>query len=122
MALKEALVGFWDKVNLLTFFFRGVQMAGQMTKSQIADAIAKEHELTKKSAVAILESLVTLAYSQAKNGFTIPGLGKLVLVQRKARMGRNPQTGEAIKIPAKKVCKFRIAKACKDAVLGPKKK
>jgi DNA-binding protein HU-beta len=96
-------------------------MAGQMTKSQIADTLAKEHEITKKAAVAILESVVNLAYAQAKNGFTIPGLGKLVLVQRKARMGRNPQTGEAIKIPAKKVCKFRIAKACKDAVLGKKK-
>ena len=97
-------------------------MSKQMTKSQIADSLAKEHALTKKAAVAILESVVSLAYAQAKNGFTIPGLGKLVLVQRKARMGRNPQTGAAIKIPAKKVCKFRIAKACKDAVLGAKKK
>jgi DNA-binding protein HU-beta len=69
----------------------------------------------------VLESIVNLAYKEAKNGFTLPGLGKLVLVQRKARMGRNPQTGEAIKIPAKKVCKFRVAKACKDAVLGKKK-
>jgi DNA-binding protein HU-beta len=93
-----------------------------MTKSQIADNIAKEHGLTKKASVAVLESIVNLAYVQAKNGFTIPGLGKLVLVNRKARMGRNPQTGEAIKIPAKKVCKFRVAKACKDAVLGIKKK
>lgn len=97
-------------------------MVKQMTKSQIADNIAKEHALTKKAAVAVLESVVALAYKEAKNGFTIPGLGKLVLVNRKARMGRNPQTGEAIKIPAKKVCKFRVAKACKDAVLGAKKK
>jgi DNA-binding protein HU-beta len=96
-------------------------MAKQMTKSQIADSIAKEHGLTKKGAVAVLESIVNLAYAQAKNGFTIPGLGKLVLVNRKARMGRNPQTGAAIKIPAKKVCKFRISKHCKDAVLGTKK-
>lgn len=96
-------------------------MAKQMTKSQIADAIAKAHGLTKKAAVAVLETVVGLAYKEAKNGFTIPGLGKLVLVNRKARLGRNPQTGETIKIPAKKVCKFRIAKACKDAVLGKKK-
>lgn len=96
-------------------------MAKQMTKSQIADSIAKEHAMTKKAAVAVLESIVNLAYKEAKNGFTLPGLGKLVLVNRKARMGRNPQTGEAIKIPAKKVCKFRVAKACKDAVLGKKK-
>ena len=96
-------------------------MAKQMTKSQIADIMAKELGITKKLAVSGLEGLVHLAYKEAKNGFTIPGLGKLVLVNRKARMGRNPQTGEAIKIPAKKVCKFRVAKACKDAVLGKKK-
>lgn len=97
-------------------------MAKQMTKSAIADHIAKNHELTKKAAVAIIETLVQLAYKESKNGFTIPGLGKLVLVNRKARMGRNPQTGEAIKIPAKKVLKFRVAKAAKDSVLGAKKK
>ena len=59
-----------------------------------------------------------MAYKNAKNGFTVPGLGKLVLVNRKARMGRNPATGAAIKIPAKRVVKFRVAKACKDAILG----
>ncbi len=64
-----------------------------------------------------------MAYKGAKSadGFTIPGIGKLIKVQRKARMGRNPATGEAIKIKAKKVLKFRIAKAAKDAVLGVKK-
>lgn len=97
-------------------------MAKQMTKSAIADHVAKTHTLTKKAAVAIIETLVQLAYKESKNGFTIPGLGKLVLVNRKARMGRNPQTGEAIKIPAKKVLKFRVAKAAKDSVLGAKKK
>ena len=63
------------------------------------------------------------AYKEAKKGFTLPGLGKLVLVNRKARMGRNPATGEAIKIPAKKVVKFRVAKAAKEAIGGaaPKK-
>jgi DNA-binding protein HU-beta len=95
-------------------------MAKAMTKSQIADYIAKKADIKKKVAVQILEDVATLAYKEAKNSFTIPGLGKLVLVNRKARMGRNPQTGEAIKIPAKKVVKFRVAKACKEAVLGKK--
>lgn len=97
-------------------------MAKAMTKSQIADHVAEKNGLTKKAANEIILSLVELAYKEAKNTFTIPGLGKLVLVNRKARMGRNPQTGEAIKIPAKRVVKFRIAKACKDAVVGAKKK
>jgi len=95
-------------------------MAKAMTKSQIADFIAKKADLKKKVAVQILEDLAALAYKEAKNSFTLPGLGKLVLVNRKARMGRNPQTGEAIKIPAKKVVKFRVAKACKESVLGKK--
>jgi DNA-binding protein HU-beta len=95
-------------------------MAKAMTKSQIADFIAKKADIKKKVAVQILEDMATLAYKEAKNSFTLPGLGKLVLVQRKARMGRNPQTGEAIKIPAKKVVKFRVAKAAKEAILGKK--
>ena len=95
-------------------------MAKAMTKSQIADFIAKKADIKKKLAVQILEDIATLAYKEAKNSFTLPGLGKLVLVNRKARMGRNPQTGEAIKIPAKKVVTFRVAKACKEAVLGKK--
>jgi DNA-binding protein HU-beta len=95
-------------------------MAKAMTKSQIADFIAKKADIKKKLAVQVLEDIAALAYKEAKNSFTLPGLGKLVLVQRKARMGRNPQTGEAIKIPAKKVVKFRVAKAAKDAILGAK--
>ena len=95
-------------------------MAKAMTKSQIADFVAKKADLKKKVAVQILEDLAALAYKEAKNSFTLPGIGKLVLVNRKARMGRNPQTGEAIKIPAKKVVKFRVAKAAKEAVLGKK--
>jgi DNA-binding protein HU-beta len=67
-----------------------------------------------------MEALVALAYKNAKNSFTIPGLGKIVLVNRKARMGRNPATGETIKIAAKRVVKFRVAKAAKDAILGKK--
>ncbi len=95
--------------------------AKTMTKSQIADALAQSTGVTKKIAVQFLDELAALAYKQAKNSFTLPGLGKLVLVARKARMGRNPATGATIKIPAKKVVKFRVAKACKDAVLGVKK-
>ncbi|HEX7652702.1 MAG TPA: HU family DNA-binding protein [Verrucomicrobiae bacterium] len=95
-------------------------MAKALTKSQIAAAIAEKNGITKKQAGEILEHIATLAYKHAKDSFTIPGLGKLVLVNRKARMGRNPATGEAIKIPAKKVVKFRVAKAAKDAILGKK--
>ncbi len=95
-------------------------MAKSMTKSQIADHLAGKAGIAKKLAVQILDDLVTLAYREAKNVFPIPGLGKLVLANRKARMGRNPQTGEPIKIPAKRVVKFRVAKAAKDAILGKK--
>ena len=93
-------------------------MAKPMTKSQIIAALAEENEVSKVEAKAFLESVVNLAYKNAKDGFTIPGLGKLVKVRRKARMGRNPATGETIKIAAKTVLKFRIAKAAKDAILG----
>ena len=92
-------------------------MAKMMTKTQVAGHIATKFELSKKNSTAILEELATLAAKQAKNGFVFPGVGKLVVVNRKARLGRNPQTGEQIKIPAKRVLKFRIAKAMKDAVL-----
>ena len=68
----------------------------------------------------MFEELARLAYKEARNSFTIPGIGKLVLVDRKARLGRNPKTGETIQIPAKTVVKFRVAKACKEAIL-PKK-
>jgi len=65
----------------------------------------------------VMDCLVNLAYKEAKNGFTIAGLGKLVVVNRKARIGRNPATGQQIQIPAKRVLKFRVAKAAKDACL-----
>ena len=96
-------------------------MAQALTKSQIVASLAESVGLTKKQAVQTLEALVALAYKNAKNSFTIPGLGKMVLVNRKARMGRNPATGETIKIAAKRVVKFRVAKAAKDAILGAKK-
>ena len=95
-------------------------MAKALTKSQIVAELATKNNLTKKQSGEFLESLVQLAYKNAKNTFTLPGLGKLVLVNRAARMGRNPATGEAIKIKAKRVVKFRVAKAAKDALLGTK--
>ncbi|PYQ25705.1 MAG: DNA-binding protein [Acidobacteria bacterium] len=95
--------------------------AGPMTKSQLINYISEEAEVPRKTATKMLEALGACAYREAKKGFTLPGLGKLVLVNRKARIGRNPATGESIKIPAKKVLKFRIAKAAKDAILGLKK-
>jgi DNA-binding protein HU-beta len=95
-------------------------MAKALTKSQIAANIAEKVVISKKQAVEALEALVDLAYKNAKNSFTIPGLGKIVLVNRKARMGRNPATGATIKIAAKRVVKFRVAKAAKDAILGKK--
>ena len=92
-------------------------MAKMMTKSQVAGYIAGKFGLTKKQGTQILEELANLAAKQARNGFVFPGVGKLVVVKRKARMGRNPQTGEPIKIPAKTVLKFRIAKAMKEMAL-----
>ena len=89
-------------------------MAKPMTKTQIVAALAEKVGLTKKQVAAFFEAQAALAYKEAKNGFTIPGVGKLVVRSYKARMGRNPQTGEAIKIPARKRLKFTIAKAAKD--------
>jgi DNA-binding protein HU-beta len=99
-------------------------MAKAMTKSQVVAHLAGKADIPKKAAVAVLEEMVALATKECKSGgqFIIPGLGKAVKANRKARMGRNPQTGEAIKIPAKTVVKFRLAKAFKDAVVPPKKK
>jgi len=89
-----------------------------LTKSEIAASLAETAGLTKEQAVQTLEALAALAYKNAKDSFTIPGLGKLVLVDRKARIGRNPATGEQINIPAKRVVKFRVAKAAKEAILA----
>ncbi len=98
-------------------------MAGKVkTKSQIITALAEVAGVTKKQAGEMLNCLVGMAYKEAKNGFTIPGLGKLVVMNRKARKGRNPATGQTINIPAKRVLKFRIAKAAKDACTPAKAK
>ena len=93
-----------------------------MTKSQIVAYFAKKFEVSKKAASTMIEEVAALAIAETrKNGtFVLPGIGKLVKVNRKARMGRNPATGEAIKIPAKTVVKMRMAKACKEAIVGKK--
>ena len=95
-----------------------------MTQSQIVQTLADRCEVTKKQALELVNALAATALSEVKkNGlFVVPGLGRLVRVDRKARMGRNPATGAAIKIPAKKVVKFRVAKAAKDAIVPPKAK
>ncbi|HWR36587.1 MAG TPA: HU family DNA-binding protein [Clostridia bacterium] len=97
-------------------------MAAGMTKTQLVRFMAEKLELNNKTAAAFLQTLAEVAVKETKkNGvFVIPGLGRLVKSARKARMGRNPQTGEPIKIAAKTVVKFRVAKAAKDAI-APKK-
>ena len=92
-------------------------MAKSMTKSEIINHLANKTKTTKKVAGQFLDEFVKLSYKEAKKDFVIPGLGKLKVSQRNQRMGRNPATGETIMIPAKKVLKFRIAKAAKDAIL-----
>ncbi len=95
-------------------------MAKMMTKSATMSHLSQKTGLSKKQVIEVLDETLALACKEAKNGFVLPGFGKLVLSNRKARMGRNPQTGEPIKIPAKRVCKFRLTKSLKDAVLGKK--
>lgn len=96
----------------------------KMTQTQLVKEIAAAGEISAKAAKAILDKYAEIAVRETKkNGlFVIPGIGRLVRVERKARMGRNPATGVAIKIPAKKVVKFRLAKVVKDAIVPPKKK
>jgi DNA-binding protein HU-beta len=97
-------------------------MAKKLTKTQLLALLGEKTETSKKAAGAALDVLTQIAYAEVKkNGeFTLPGFGKLVKQKRKARIGINPKTGEKIKIAAKTVVKFRVAKAAKDAVLGAK--
>ena len=101
---------------------QGGKMAAGMTKTQLVRHMAEKLETNNKTAAAFLEHLAETAIKETKkNGvFVIPGLGRLVKSNRKARMGRNPRTGEPIKIAAKTVVKFRVAKAVKDTI-APKK-
>lgn len=96
-------------------------MAG-ISKSETLNRLAEKTGLAKKQVASVLEELAALSYKEARNGFTFPGVGKLVVVDRKARLGRNPATGETIQIPAKRVLKFRIAKQAKDSVLAKRGK
>ena len=97
--------------------------ATKMTQAHIVTDLAAKCELNKRVAKEFLDNLAALAVKEVKkNGvFIVPGSGRLVKTSRKARMGRNPATGQAIKIPATRVVKFRVAKACKDAIVPPEK-
>ena len=99
-------------------------VAARMTQTQLVKEVATSAGIANKAAKQILETIASIAVRETKkNGvFVVPGIGRLVRVERKARMGRNPATGVAIKIPAKKVVKFRVAKAVKDAIVPPKVK
>ncbi|MHB1674777.1 MAG: HU family DNA-binding protein [Acidobacteriaceae bacterium] len=98
-------------------------MAAGMTKTALVRHLAEKLELTNKQVAGFLDLLAETAVKETKKVglFVIPGLGRLVKAERKARIGRNPQTGEAIKIKAKTVVKFRVAKAAKDAIAPVKK-
>ena len=96
----------------------------KMTQTAIIRELAETSEVSNKVAKTFLEHFASMAVRETKkNGvFVIPGIGRLVRSERKARMGRNPATGEASKIPAKKVVQFRIAKSVKNAIVPPNKK
>lgn len=94
-----------------------------MSKSQIAAELAEKVGITKKQSAQYLDALAEMAYREAKNSFTLPGLGKLVMVERPAReatMPFGPNKGQKYTIPAKKVVKFRVSKAAKDSIVGEK--
>ena len=97
--------------------------ATKMTQAQIVTSLAEKCDVNKRVAKDLLDHLADLAIKETKKSgvFVVPGIGRLVKSDRKARKGRNPATGEPIKIPAKRVVKFRMAKACKDAIVPPKK-
>jgi DNA-binding protein HU-beta len=100
--------GFWHNPGL------------PMTKTELQSALAETTQTDKRTAGVFLDTLSDIAYKEIKkNGeFVLPGFGKLVKQKRKARTGFNPKTQQKIKIPAKTVVKFRVAKAAKDGVLG----
>jgi DNA-binding protein HU-beta len=99
------------------------RLADHTASGSLARSLAKRSDVSAKVAEEFLEVLSSMAISEIKkNGvFVLPGIGRLVRVERKARKGRNPATGESIRIPAKKVVKFRVAKAAKDAIVPPQK-
>jgi DNA-binding protein HU-beta len=89
-----------------------------MTKTELITTLAKQAAMEKKHTKVFLDALTTLVTREIKKGGEVPltGLGKFKVLRRKARIGRNPQTGEAIQIPAKKVVKFTVAKTLKDTI------
>ncbi|MGI8878712.1 MAG: HU family DNA-binding protein [Candidatus Limnocylindria bacterium] len=91
-----------------------------LSKAETFNRIAEKTGLKRTEIREVFDAMANLAYKEAKNGFTIPGIGKLVIVDRKARLGRNPATGAQIQIPAKRVLKFRIAKQAKDSTVPAK--
>jgi DNA-binding protein HU-beta len=115
----------WLECRVLDHQTAGEQMAEvkKMTQTAIIRELAEQTGVNNKVAKTFIENLAQLAVRETKkNGvFILPGIGRLVRAERKARTGRNPATGEAIKIPAKKVVKFRLAKSVKDAIVPPKK-
>ena len=120
--LLMTAIRFWYRQRLLGTGItheEGPMAAKPMSKSQVTKYFAEKFEMPRKQAAAILEEVATLAVAQTKKVgvFVIPGVGKLVKARRKARIGRNPATGESIKIPAKTVVKMRLSKSCKDSVL-----
>lgn len=98
--------------------------SAKMTQTDFVKHIAEVAGVTNKVAKEVIQTYGDTAIAQTKKHgvFVLPGLGRLKKVERKARVGRNPATGEKIRIPAKKVVKFTVAKACKDAIVPPKKK
>ncbi len=113
--MKKAVLGL---AMLMAWAATSFGAGEAMTTSQIQAELAEKTGLQKAQVKAVLDELAKMAYREAPNSFQVPGLGKLVMVDRAARVGRNPQTGEEIQIPAKRVLKFKISKVCKDAVLG----
>jgi DNA-binding protein HU-beta len=97
--------------------------AKPLTKSQLVTELSEKLGMSKKDVSNFIETLADIACKETKkkDSFVLPGFGKLVKVKRKARKGRNPATGEEIMIKAKTVVKFRVGKACKDAIVPPKK-
>ena len=93
-------------------------MARSMTKAKIVATLAEQLDIPKKTSAAYLEALAALAYKEAKHGFPIPGVGKLVVAKSQARMYRNPRTGRPMQVRAKKRVRFRVSKLASDAILG----
>jgi DNA-binding protein HU-beta len=119
---QRRVLRWFVSVGKIHFAKTGGFMAAGLTKTQLVRQLAEKMEVNNKMAAAFLENLADTAIKETKkNGlFVVPGIGRLVKAHRKARIGRNPQTGEPIQIKAKTVVKFRVAKAAKDAI-APKK-